>query len=172
VEVRDDDDRVVPSGEVGELCLRSPCMFRGYWRDPAATAEVLRDGWLHTGDLARVDDRGLLRLAGRKKEMYIRGGYNVYPVEVEAVLSQHPAVQEIAIVPRPDPVMGEIGVAVVVPAQAGTPPALDDLRAFGAERLAAFKLPEAVRVVDELPLTPMHKIDRARLAAVEVASGR
>ncbi len=164
MEILGDDGTPCPPGTVGELCLRSPCMFRGYWRDEAATAEVLRDGWLHSGDLAWIDERGLLRLAGRSKEMYIRGGYNVYPVEVERVLSTHPAVAEVEVVPRPEPVMGEIGVAVVVPRDPASPPSLDDLRAHAAPYLAAFKLPEAVEVVDDLPLTANHKVDKTALA--------
>jgi len=170
VEIRDDAGAPVAPGDVGELFLRSPYMMRGYWRDDEATAATIVDGWIRTGDLARVDERGLFRLAGRKKEMFIRGGYNVYPMEVEAVLASHDGVAAVAVVPRPDPVMGELGVAVVVPADRAAPPTLDDLRAFAAERLAPYKLPEALRVVDELPLTAMQKIDRAALAAHE-ASG-
>jgi acyl-CoA synthetase (AMP-forming)/AMP-acid ligase II len=155
----------------GEVCLRSPTVMAGYWRDPEATAEVLRDGWLHTGDLGSIDDAGCLRLVGRAQEMFIRGGYNVYPLELEAVLSQHPAVAEVAVAPRPDEVMGEIGVAVVVPRDAAAPPSLDDLRAFAADRLAAHKLPEALRLVPALPLTAMQKLDRRALAAHESRSG-
>ena len=92
-----------------------------YWNDPEATAATLRDGWLLTGDLGRLDEAGCLTLAGRKKEMYIRGGYNVYPVEVEAVLGDHPGVDQVAVVPRPDPVMGEVGVAAVVLAPGAGP---------------------------------------------------
>ncbi|HET6951904.1 MAG TPA: AMP-binding protein [Acidimicrobiales bacterium] len=158
----------VPPGEVGELWLRSATTMAGYWRDPEATAATLvAGGWLRTGDLARLDDRGLVRLAGRAKEMFIRGGYNVYPAEVEAALAAHPAVAEAAVVPRPDPVMGEIGVAVVVPRDPAAPPALDEVRAFLAGRLAAWKLPEALRVVEALPLTPMQKVDRRALARRE-----
>ena len=80
----------MPIGEIGEVCLRSTSMMRGYWHDPDATSETLRGGWLHTGDLGRIDDRGLLRLGGRAKEMFVRGGYNVYPLEVEAVLPRIP----------------------------------------------------------------------------------
>ena len=156
----------------GEVCLRSPAVMAGYWRNPEATAEALRDGWLHTGDLGEIDDAGCLRLKGRSKEMFIRGGYNVFPMEVEAVLSSHPAVADVAVVPRPEPVMGEIGVAVVVPRAGETPPTLDDLRAHGAGRLAAWKLPEAVRVVERLPLTPMQKLDRRALAAVEAGDAQ
>jgi acyl-CoA synthetase (AMP-forming)/AMP-acid ligase II len=164
LEIRDDDDRDVPDGEVGEIVLRSPCMMRGYWRDPEATARTLRGGWLHTGDLGWVDHAGCLHLAGRRKEMYVRGGYNVYPVEVEAVLGDHPAVAEVVVVPRPDPVMGEVGVACVVPAEGHRPPTLESLRSFAGERLAHHKLPEAVEVIDEVPLTSMQKIDRRALA--------
>jgi acyl-CoA synthetase (AMP-forming)/AMP-acid ligase II len=166
LEIRDDDDQRVRRGEVGEIVLRSPTMLSEYWRDPEATRETLRGGWLHTGDLGRLDERGLLHLAGRRKEMYVRGGYNVYPMEVESVLASHPDVREIAIVPRPDEVMGEIGVAVVVP-RGETAPGLDSLRRFGEDRLATYKLPGALRVVDELPLTPMQKVDRRALAARE-----
>jgi acyl-CoA synthetase (AMP-forming)/AMP-acid ligase II len=164
VRVVDDDGRVAGDGEVGELCLRSPMMMSGYWNDPEATAAVLRDGWLHTGDLARIDDAGCVRLAGRKKEMYVRGGYNVYPMEVEAVLASHPDVVAVAVVPRPDDVMGEVGVAVVVPRDPAHPPTVDDLRRQGAESLASFKLPDDVALVDALPLTPMNKVDRPALA--------
>jgi acyl-CoA synthetase (AMP-forming)/AMP-acid ligase II len=139
-------------------------MMSGYWNDPEATAAVLRDGWLHTGDLARIDDAGCVRLAGRKKEMYVRGGYNVYPMEVEAVLASHPDVVAVAVVPRPDDVMGEVGVAVVVPRDPAHPPTVDDLRRQGAESLASFKLPDDVALVDALPLTPMNKVDRPALA--------
>lgn len=170
VTVRDADGQPVPEGEVGELWLRSSTMFRGYWRNPEATAEAVVDGWLRTGDLARIGADGLVRLAGRAKEMYIRGGYNVYPVEVEGVLATHPAVADVVVVPRPDPVMGELGVAVVVPVDPTAPPTLEELRAHGAERLAPYKLPEALRIVDEIPLTGMHKQDRRALAAHEARS--
>ena len=167
VEVRDEHGEPVPPGSVGELHIRSSTMMRGYWRNPEDTAEALVDGWLRTGDLASIDDHGMVRLAGRSKEMYIRGGYNVYPVEVEAVLASHPAVADIVVAPRPDPVMGEIGVAVVVPTDPSAPPTLDDLRAHAAACLATYKLPEAIRVVDEIPLTTMQKIDRRALARHE-----
>ncbi len=166
IELRDADGRPVPTGEVGEIVLRSSAMMRGYWRDPGATAEALRHGWLHSGDLGFLDERGLLHMAGRSKEMYIRGGYNVYPAEVEAVLRSHPAVADLAIVPRPDDVMGEIGVAMVVPTDAAALPTLDALRAFGGERLTSYKLPEAMVVLDELPLTAMQKVDRAALTGL------
>jgi acyl-CoA synthetase (AMP-forming)/AMP-acid ligase II len=168
--IRDDDDRPVVPGEVGELCLRSPTQLRGYWRDLAATAATIRDGWVHTGDLGRIDDAGCLRLAGRAKEMFIRGGYNVFPLEVEAVLASHPEVVDVVVVPRPDAVMGEVGVAVVIARDPSDPPTLDALRAYAGERLSAYKLPEALRIVDALPHTPMQKVDRKALAAHESSS--
>jgi acyl-CoA synthetase (AMP-forming)/AMP-acid ligase II len=159
-----DDDTPVANGEVGQVCLRSPAVMSGYWRDDIATkAAFTADGHVRTGDLGWVDEVGRLRLVGRTKEMYVRGGYNVYPVEVEAVLSTHPEIAGVAVVPRPDTVMGEIGVAVVVPRE-GTAPTLDELRTFARDRLAAYKLPEAVAVRDALPLTAGDKLDRRALA--------
>jgi acyl-CoA synthetase (AMP-forming)/AMP-acid ligase II len=171
VTIHADDGTVLPDGEVGEVWLRSPTTMAGYWRDPEATAATLVGGWLRTGDLGRLDDTGLLRLAGRSKEMFIRGGYNVYPAEVEGVLADHPGVAEVAVVPRPDDVMGELGVAVVVPADADRPPELKDLRAFLEGKLARYKAPEALRLVAALPLTPMQKVDRRALADDEARSG-
>ncbi len=163
--VLDEDDAPVPAGEIGRVCLRSPAVMAGYWRDPEGTAAAFTaSGHVRTGDLGWIDDSGRLRLVGRSKEMYVRGGYNVYPVEVEAVLSTHPELRAVAIVPRPDPVMGEIGVAVVV--AEGAAPTLDRLREFAQERLARYKLPEAIAVVDALPLTAGEKLDRRALAAM------
>ena len=170
VGIRDDGGEALPGGEVGEVWLQSPTAMTEYWQDPVGTAETLVDGWLRTGDLGLVDDRGHLRLAGRLKEMFIRGGYNVYPAEVESVLADHPAVAEVAVVPRADDVMGELGVAVIVPTNPSQPPTLVDLRSFLEPKLARYKLPEAIRIVDALPLTPMLKVDRRRLAAEEPPS--
>jgi acyl-CoA synthetase (AMP-forming)/AMP-acid ligase II len=169
VELRllDEDDREVPAGEVGAVCLRSPAVMSGYWHDPEGTRGAFTaDGFVRTGDLGWLDDRGRLRLVGRSKEMYVRGGYNVYPVEVEGVLSTHPGVAAVAIVPRADPVMAEVGVAFVVPRRPDAPPTLDELRDFGRERLAGYKLPEDLRIVDALPLTAMEKVDRTALRSM------
>ena len=166
-DIRDEDGTSLPDGEVGELWITSPAVMSGYWNDPVGTAETLVGGWLRTGDLATRDDKGIFRLRGRVKEMFIRGGYNVYPMEVEGVLLDHPGVAEIALVPRPDPVMGEIGVAVIVPVDPSAPPMLDDLRVHGEATLAHHKLPEAIRVVAELPRNASDKIDRRALARVE-----
>jgi acyl-CoA synthetase (AMP-forming)/AMP-acid ligase II len=172
VGIRDDESSPLPDGEVGEVWLRSPTSMAEYWRDPEGTDDALVGGWLRTGDLGLIDDRGLLRLAGRLKEVFIRGGYNVYPAEVESVLADHPSVAEVVVVPRPDDVMGELGIAVVVPADPAHPPTQDDLRAFVEPKLARYKLPEGLRLVDALPLTPMQKVDRGRLAEHEASAIR
>lgn len=167
----DPDDRPVGPGEVGAVCLRSPAAMTGYWRDPEGTrAAFTADGFVRTGDLGWLDDRGRLHLVGRSKEMYVRGGYNVYPVEVEAVLSRVPGVAAVAVMPRPDEVMGEIGVACVVPRDPTRPPTLEELRAFGARELAAHKLPEALVLVESLPLTAAEKVDRRALGRLVEAS--
>ncbi len=164
--VRDAEDLAVEVGAVGEVCLRSPAVMSEYWRDPEQTAAAFtRDGFVRTGDLGWIDDRGRLRLVGRSKEMYVRGGYNVYPVEIESVLSTHPDIASIAVVPRADAVMGEIGVAVVVPRDPDRVPTLDALRTFATAHIAAYKLPEALIVRAELPLTAGEKIDRRALVA-------
>jgi acyl-CoA synthetase (AMP-forming)/AMP-acid ligase II len=171
ISVRDDDGEPVDgsTGDTGEVWLRSPATMAGYWNDPDATAATLEQGWLRTGDVGSIDASGCLVLVGRRGEMFIRGGYNVYPVEVEAVLGTHPAVSGVAVVPRPDDVMGEIGVAVVVPSgprDGPDVPNLADLRAFAARDLASHKLPEALVLVDRLPLTAMQKLDRRRVAEI------
>ena len=167
-EVRGADGRPVELGEVGEMWLRTPSAMSGYWGDPAGSATALVDGWLRTGDLALVDRAGCHRLAGRASEMFIRGGYNVYPLEVEAVLGTHPGIDQVAVVPRPDDVLGEVGVAVVVPSDPDRPPTLDQLVTHGRNDLSSYKLPAAVRIVDSLPLNAGDKLDRRELAAHEV----
>ncbi len=162
----DDAGLEVPPGEVGVVTLRSPCSMRGYWNDPEKTAETLSsDGWITTSDLGLLDADGNLVLRGRTSEMYIRGGYNIHPLEVERVLSDHPLVGRIAVVGVPAPVIGEIGVAFVEPADAAHPPTIEDLRAFSRERLADYKAPDQVEIVAELPMTSMLKIDKRALAA-------
>jgi acyl-CoA synthetase (AMP-forming)/AMP-acid ligase II len=138
-------------------------VMRGYWRNPELTAEVLRDGWLRTGDIGVLGDDGNLTLVGRRGDMYIRGGYNVHPGEVERALSGHAAVKQAAVVGRSAPVIGEIGVACVVPADAARPPTLAELRTHVTDELADYKAPDELLIVAELPLTPMLKPDRLAL---------
>lgn len=160
------DGHDVAPGETGEVICRSPAMMRGYWRDPERTAEVIdADGFLHTGDLGSFDADGNLRIVGRLEEMYIRGGYNVYPAEVEAVLVEHPRVARAAVVGEADRDLGETGVAFVVVAVADAPPTLEELRAWCRAHLADYKAPERLVLVEELPVTGMMKIDRRVLAA-------
>jgi acyl-CoA synthetase (AMP-forming)/AMP-acid ligase II len=152
------------AGEVGEVCLGSPAVMEGYWRNSSANAEVFTsDGSVRTGDLGWIDERGRLRLAGRGRERYVRGGYNVHPMEVEGVLADHPDIAAVAVVSRSDPVMGEVGVAVVVPRQGAEAPELARLREFASARLARYKLPDDLIVLTALPLTPGEKIDRRAL---------
>jgi acyl-CoA synthetase (AMP-forming)/AMP-acid ligase II len=164
----DDTGADVGPGEVGEVVCRSPAMMRGYWRDPdLTTATVDADGWLHTGDLGRLRVDGNLVLAGRRTEMYIRGGYNVHPAEVEAVLVEHPAIARAAVVGIPDAVLGEIGAAFVVPeAGASLDPAstTESLREWSRTRIADYKAPDRVFLVDDLPLTAAGKLDKNALA--------
>jgi acyl-CoA synthetase (AMP-forming)/AMP-acid ligase II len=154
----------VPQGEVGEVCLGSAAVMDGYWRNSGANADVFTtDGSVRTGDLGWIDQEGRLRLAGRSRERYVRGGNNVHPMEVEGVLADHPDVAAVAIVSRPDPVMGEVGVAVVVPRPGSTTPELAALREFAADRLARYKLPDDLVVLSALPLTAGEKVDRRAL---------
>ncbi|MCW5889089.1 MAG: acyl--CoA ligase [bacterium] len=152
------------AGEVGEVLVRSPATMRGYWRDPEQTAAVLdADGWVHTGDLGWLDDAGYLRLRGRRSEMYIRGGFNVYPAEVEDVLARHPKVARAAVLGMPDAIFGEIGWAFVAPRRPDDPPTLGELRRFVGAELASFKRPDRLTVLPELPVTPMFKVDKQAL---------
>jgi acyl-CoA synthetase (AMP-forming)/AMP-acid ligase II len=167
------DGRPLPGGEVGEVVLSSPAVMAGYWRDEAATAAALAPGGgVRTGDLGWVDERGRLHLAGRTTERYVRGGDNVHPLEVEAVLADHPDLSAVAVVARADPVMGEVGVAVVVPRPGREPPSLASLRGFAEGRLARHKLPEDVVAVPALPLTAMDKVDRRALSSLVRGSDR
>jgi acyl-CoA synthetase (AMP-forming)/AMP-acid ligase II len=167
VSIRDDDGSLLKEGETGEVYLKSLASMSGYYRDPDETARAFAaDGAVRTGDLGYLDDKGRLHLVGRAKEMYVRGGYNVFPAEVEAVIASHPDVADIAIAKRPDPVMGEVGVAVVVARDPAHPPSLEGLRSYARGSLASYKLPEALLLVAELPRTPMEKLDRRALAAL------
>jgi acyl-CoA synthetase (AMP-forming)/AMP-acid ligase II len=158
------DGGVVAHGEVGRVRVRGACVMRGYWRDSELTASVLdADGRLTSTDLGRFDDYNNLVLVGRASDMYIRGGFNVYPLEVENVLAEHRAVAAAAVVGVAAPVIGEIGVAFVVAADPTAPPTLLELRAWVRDRLADYKAPDQLEMVDGLPLTAMLKVDKAAL---------
>ena len=150
-------DKDARTNEVGELVLRGPNVFAGYWGLPEATAEAFRGGWFHTGDLGRIDAEGFITLVDRKKDMIITGGENVYPIEVEQVLYRHPAVREVAVVGVPDVRWGETPVATVA-LQDGAEPTGEELIAYTRERLAHFKCPTRIEFVAELPRTATGKV--------------
>ncbi|MFF5260917.1 class I adenylate-forming enzyme family protein [Actinomadura viridis] len=158
------DGAVLPPGETGELQVRGGCVAAGYWEMPEETAEVfLPDGWLATGDMVAMEPDGHLVLRGRKKEMYIQGGFNVYPVEIENILATHPKVAMVGGIGVPDEVLGEVGRFYVVPPPGAEPPTAEELTAYCRERLADYKVPRQFVVTDEVPLTPVGKIHKALL---------
>ena len=159
VTIRDPDGQAVPAGGEGEICVRGPGVMLGYWHAPELTAQAVRDGWLHTGDVGRLDEDGFLYVVDRMKDLIIRGGFNVYPRDVEDVLLEHPAVQVAACVGRPDPDRGEEVVAAVQlrPGQEATGA---DLIEFARDRMAKYKYPREVRVLDAVPLTTVGKVNR------------
>ncbi len=164
VRILDDDGREVAAGQVGEICARSPGVMGGYWHSPEATAEALRDGWLHTGDLGYLDQDGYLFIVDRKKDLIIRGGFNVYPRDVEDALLEHPSIEAAGVVGRPDAVHGEEVVAFVSlrPGAEVTERRLVD---WARERIGGYKYPREIHVIDAVPLTSVAKIDRKALRA-------
>jgi fatty-acyl-CoA synthase len=163
VQLLDDAGRPVARGSVGEICVRGPLVMRGYWNRPEETAEALADGWLHTGDLAVMDDEGFLTIVDRKKDMVISGGFNVYPREVEDALATHPAVRASIVIGVPDAKWGEAVTAYVVPR--GEPPAPSVLMEHVKSLKGAVYAPKAIEFLAELPLTPLGKPDRKALRA-------
>jgi long-chain acyl-CoA synthetase len=162
----DDAGQTVPDGEIGEIAIRGHNVMKGYWNKPEATAQTMTDGWFRTGDMARVDEDGYYYIVDRKKDLIIRGGYNVYPREIEEVLHEHPAVAEVAVIGLPHPELGEeVGAAVALkPGMSATP---EELRAFARDRVAAYKYPRRVWLVDALPKGPTGKIMRREVHAPE-----
>lgn len=157
VAIWDEADRPVPPGTLGEIVLRGPKVFKGYWKDPEATAAAFRGGWFHTGDVGYLDEEGFLYIVDRKKDMIISGGENIASPEVERVLYEHPAVLEAAVVGRPDPRWGEVPIAFVV-RRPGAGATEEELREFCLARLAKFKVPRAVHFIDALPRNPSGKV--------------
>ncbi len=158
MKLADDDGEEVPPGEIGEILVRGPTVMKSYWNRPDATAEVLsEDGWLKTGDMARMDEDGYFFIVDRKKELVIRGGFNVYPREIEEVLYEHPAVREAAVVGVPHESLGE-EVAAAVVLREGEEATPEDLREYVKQRVAAYKYPRVVWLTDELPKGPTGKI--------------
>jgi long-chain acyl-CoA synthetase len=166
VKIVDDFDRELPAGEAGEICCRSPAVMRGYWhaggRDPNLTAGTVRDGWLHTGDIGYLDEDGYLFIVDRKKDLIIRGGFNVYPRDVEDALLEHPAVTSAGVVGRPDERHGEEVVAFVSVGTAGAV-TTEELIDWARDRIGGYRYPREVHIVDSIPLTAVGKLDRKAL---------
>jgi long-chain acyl-CoA synthetase len=167
MQVWDDDGNEVPRGEVGEIVIRGHNVMKGYWNRPDATSDsITEEGWFRTGDMAKVDEDGYFFIVDRKKDLIIRGGYNVYPREVEEVLYEHPAVQEAAVVGVPDEALGEeVGAAVVLCKGASLD--ADELKAYLKEQVAAYKYPRKIWFVDELPKGPTGKILKREIEVPE-----
>jgi long-chain acyl-CoA synthetase len=163
-----DPDKTMPNGEPGELAISGPQVMRGYWNRPEETAQVLRDGWLLTGDMAVMDDEGYFAIVDRKKDLIIAGGFNVYPREVEEVLYEHPKVLEAAVCGVPDAYRGEIVKAFIV-LRPGEEATVEEIRDFSKERLAPYKVPRAVEFREELPKTMIGKVLRRALVEQEPA---
>jgi long-chain acyl-CoA synthetase len=164
VVILDDHDAPVASGQPGEVCCASPGVMHGYWNAPESTAEALRGGLLHTGDIGYLDEDGYLYIVDRKKDLIIRGGFNVYPRDVEDALLEHPEIAAAGVVGRPDPRLGEEVVAFVTlrPGAACEP---GELLEWGRERLGGYRYPREIHMIDAVPLTPVGKIDRKALRA-------
>jgi acyl-CoA synthetase (AMP-forming)/AMP-acid ligase II len=166
VSVVDAEGEECPKGETGEIVVRGYNVMQGYFDDPEATSAAIdADGWLHTGDIGTMDESGNVAITDRLKDMYVSGGFNVYPAEVEAVIRQHPAVAQVAVVGVADHRMGEVGLAVVVPASAeeSTPTLEDELVTWVRERLANYKVPRGVRTVEALPVNASGKVLKREL---------
>jgi long-chain acyl-CoA synthetase len=164
VEVRivDDDDHEVATGEIGEIVARGSVVMAGYWDRPDATAETLRGGWLHTGDIGTMDAEGYLYLLDRKKDMIISGGNNIYPREIEEVLLKHPAIYEVAVIGVPDPLWGE-SVKAIVALRPGMTVTEEEVHALCRQHLASYKKPRIVEFVPELPKSAYGKILKREL---------
>ena len=162
----DDDDNEVPQGEPGEIVMRGPFVMSGYWNKPDATEAVMRGGWFHTGDIATVDEDGYYFIVDRKKDLIIRGGYNVYPRELEETLYEHEAIREAAVIGVAHESLGE-EVAAVVVLKDGAEATPDELRVYMKERVAAYKYPRVVHIVDDLPKGPTGKILKREIEVPE-----
>ncbi len=160
----------VPPGEAGEIWIRSKLVMTGYWNAPELTAETIRDGWVRTGDIGRLDEAGYLSIVDRKKDLILRGGFNVFPRDVEDVLLDHPSVTAASVVGRPDALHGEEVVAFVTLAD-GSEASTDELLAFSKSRLAAYKYPREVRVLASMPMTLVGKTDRKALREMLAKKG-
>jgi fatty-acyl-CoA synthase len=165
IDIVDRDGTTLPKGRIGEVLVRGPCVMAGYYGRPQATAEMIdENGWLHSGDLGRIDEWDRLNLVGRIKDMFKSGGYNIYPREIELVLESHPSVSQVQLVSVPDSIYYEVGVAFLVP-KPGRRLQEQEISAFCRERLANYKVPKAFIIRRSLPMLPVGKIDKVALRA-------
>ena len=173
VEVRvvDESGAPLPPGEIGEVVVRGAVVMAGYWNNPDATAETVRDGWLHTGDMGEFDAEGFLTLRDRSKDLIISGGMNIYPREIEEVLLHHAGVAAASVVGRPDPEWGESVVAFVVAADASAVPSVEELDQLCLDRIARYKRPKEYRFVDSLPTNNYGKVLKRELRERLAAEG-
>jgi long-chain acyl-CoA synthetase len=171
VRVADGDDATLPEGEAGEVLVRGDSVMAGYWRNDEASAQTLRGGWLHTGDIGSFDADGFLTLKDRSKDVIISGGTNIYPREVEEVLLRHPDVSEVSVIGRPDRDWGEAVVAFVVPVPGRTLDARA-LDAFCIEHMARFKRPKTYHAIDALPKNNYGKVLKTTLRDIDIAQAR
>ncbi len=170
--VVDDDGHEVPRREPGEVVVRGYNVMREYFEAPDQTAEAIdADGWLHTGDIGTMDDRGYLTITDRKKDMFITGGFNAYPAEIEGLLLAHPGVAQVAVIGVPDERMGEVGMAFVVPV-GDPPPVAEDIVTWARDHMAGFKAPRHVRLVDALPMNASNKVLKTELRALAASAER
>ena len=158
--------RLTP-GEEGEVCVKGPTLMLGYYRKPEATAEKIRDGWLHTGDMGIQAADGYIRITGRVTDMIIVGGFNTYPAEIENFYLRHPGILDVSIVGVPDPIMGEVVMAFVIP-KAGVTLSAEEVIAFARDKIANFKVPRYVEIVDQFPLTGSGKVQKFKQKAFAV----
>ena len=162
IKIFDEEGRELPAGQTGEIVIKGPCVMKGYWNKPEETAQVLKDGWLHTGDVGYTDEDGYRYITDRKKDLIIRGGENIYHKEIENILHQHPQVLEAGVIGVPDPVYGEVVKAFVVLKTAGAA-SCDDIMNFCRDSLPTYKRPKTIQLMDSLPKSAVGKILRREL---------
>jgi long-chain acyl-CoA synthetase len=157
VEIMDENNNILPYGEKGEICTKGDAVMVGYLNKPEATAEAIRDGWLHTGDVGHMDEEGYIYISGRLKEMINRGGENIYPREVEIPLEKHPKISEVAVIGKADPALGERVHACVILKEEETM-TLEELQEYLSDKIAKYKIPESVAFMKSFPRNPTGKI--------------
>lgn len=162
ISIQDDDDRQLGVGERGEICVQSLNLMKGYYKDPDQTAQTIRGGWLHTGDIGYFDEEGYLYIVDRKKDMIVSGGFNIYPAEVEQAIARHPAVLDCAVIGVPDEKWGE-AVKAVVQLKGRINISAQELETFCRNHLSGIKVPKSFEIVEDLPRSPVGKVLKSKL---------